>query len=79
MIIQNIVSAENMSSCSENFISTGDIIQVISQINIKSATLKNDIPMKLLSKFSNHISEPLSHIINTMFETGEYPNLWTMK
>ena len=69
-------SPQNMSSCSENFISSEEIIQVIGQINKKSAALKNDIPIKLLSKFSCHISKPLCHIINTMFEFGEYPNLW---
>ena len=69
-------SEQNLSRCSENFISPDDIIQVFSQINKKSATVKNDIPMKLLFQFSNDISIPLCHIINSMFESGDYPNLW---
>ena len=32
--------------------------------------------MKLLSQFSSDISEPLCHIINAMFESGEYPAIW---
>ena len=69
-------SEQNLSTCSENFINPEDIIQVFSKINKKSATVKNDIPMKLLCQFSSEISIPLCHIINFMFEKGDYPNLW---
>ena len=60
----------------ENFVSPEQITKVLGQINKKSATVKNDIPMQLLTQFSNDISGPLCHIINTMFESGDYPTLW---
>ena len=69
-------SSQNFSNCHENYISPQDIIKVLGQINKKSATVKNDIPMKLITQFSSEISKPLCHIINTMFETGDYPSLW---
>ena len=46
------------------------------KINLKSSTVHNDIPIKLLVQFSVDISKPLCNIINSMFEQGTYPELW---
>ena len=45
-------------------------------MNKKSATIKDDIPIKLLAEFSEEISKPLCNIINSMFEQGQYPDIW---
>ena len=42
----------------------------------KASTQRDDIPMKLISEYSYELANPLSHIINSMLEKGEYPNIW---
>ena len=32
--------------------------------------------MKIISEFSDELSRPLAHLINTCFKQGIYPNLW---
>ena len=45
-------------------------------MNKKSATVNNDVPIKLLCQFSEYISKPLCNILNSMFEQGTYPTIW---
>ena len=48
-------------------------------MNKKAAASPGDIPMKLISEFSYEFSKPLSHLINSCFEQGIYPELWKME
>ena len=61
---------------SEILVSPSKIIEVIKNMNKKSSSIKGDIPMKLVSEFSEELSLPLTHIVNCIFETNEYPRLW---
>ena len=45
-------------------------------MNKRSATVKGDIPMTIVSLFSEGLASPLTHIINCIFETNVYPKLW---
>ena len=49
---------------------------IIKTMNMKAATVKGDIPIKLISEFSVELAFPLAHIINSCLITGIYPNLW---
>ena len=60
----------------ENFVSPENIVSTIKQINKNAACVIEDVPMKLFHTFSNNLSEPICNLINHMFETGTYPNLW---
>ena len=48
-------------------------------MNKKAAGVPGDIPMKLISEFSYEFSRPLSHLINSCFSQGIYPELWKME
>ena len=58
------------------FIQPHQISSVLKSINQNAATVKEDIPVKLFTRFSSHLSMPLTHIINCMFEQQVYPQLW---
>ena len=52
-----------------------------SQLKIKTntATVKDDIPAKVIKEFAPELSEPLANILNCMVENGEFPNLWKLE
>ena len=52
------------------------IPQIINKMNKKSSSVPGDLPMKLISEFSIELSLPLTHIINSIFETKVYPKSW---
>ena len=52
------------------------IIEIIGKMNKRSATVRDDIPMNVVSLCSEALSSPLTHIINSIFETSSYPKLW---
>ena len=60
----------------ENFVTPEKIAEVIKKLNQKSATIFDDVPMKIINLFSNYISSPLCNIINSIFEIGSYPSIW---
>ena len=45
-------------------------------MNKKAATIKNDIPIKLIKEFSVELSTPLAHIFNSCLENGLYPDIY---
>ena len=55
------------------------IDKVIKTMNKKAATIKGDIPMKLISEFSVELAFPLSYLINFIFESGTYPDIWKVE
>ena len=57
-------------------VSQTKIQYVIRKMNKKSSCIPGDLPIKLISEFSEELSSPLSNVINSMFETGIYPHLW---
>ena len=60
----------------ENLIDPSKISLVLKKMNLKSATVKGDVPIKLISEFVDFLALPITHIINSMFEYGKYPSLW---
>ena len=54
------------------------IKKIINGMNKKAATVKNDVPMKILDRFAEEISFPLTHVINATLK-GKYPNLWKLE
>ena len=54
-------------------------LKTIKSMNKKAAGVPGDIPMKLISEFSYEFSRPLSHLINSCFSQGIYPELWKME
>ena len=53
-----------------------EICNMLSNLNPNKATGIDNIPAKILKISSNCISQSLSNIINTTFETGIFPNKW---
>ena len=55
------------------------VYQTILKMNKRAATVKDDIPMKVINEFSVEIAFPLAHIINCCIEQGVYPKSWKME
>ena len=53
-----------------------EISNMLTNLNPNKATGIDNIPAKILKISSNCISQSLSSIINTTFETGIFPNKW---
>ena len=49
---------------------------MIEKMSSKKATVKDDIPMKIIKEFSVELAEPLAHILNFGISEGQYPNIW---
>ena len=60
----------------ENLVTSDKIMDIIRKLNQRSATIFDDLPMKLISLFSQYLSNPSCNIINSIFETGSYPEIW---
>ena len=50
--------------------------RAIKSMNRKSATLSDDIPMKLINLLGYELSFPLSHLINTCLLEGSHPEIF---
>jgi hypothetical protein len=53
--------------------------KIIKSMNKKSATVLDDIPMRLIQTFSHDLSFPLSHIINCCLLEGVHPTIFKME
>ena len=42
-------------------------------MNKNAATVPGDLPMRIIAKFAGDLALPLSHLINTGFKAGQYP------
>ena len=42
----------------------------------KKASVKGDIPIRIIKEFSVELAEPLAHIINFGIASGQYPELY---
>ena len=46
------------------------------KIKTNKATVKGDIPAKLIKEFAANLAEPFTDIINTSLSRGEYPQIY---
>ena len=52
------------------------VFKAIKKMNQNCATVLGDLPMKLISTFADEMTLPLTHIINSCLQNGQYPNIW---
>ena len=48
----------------------------LSKIKTNKATVKGDLPAKLIKEFAAYLAEPFTDIINTSLRRGEYPKIY---
>ena len=60
-------------------INSSDVQKYLFNVKVNTCTVKNDIPAKLIRRFSKYLSEPFSHILNTQIKRGEYADIWKME
>ena len=60
-------------------ISASKVVKVIKSMNKSAAAVPGDLPMRIITQFSDILSRPLAHIINTCFSLGKYPNIWKIE
>ena len=48
----------------------------LTKLRTNRATVKGDIPARLIKEFAAYLAEPLTDIINTSLMRGEYPNIY---
>lgn len=53
-----------------------EIVQIISKMRGGSAPGFDGLTVKILKNIKNHVSTPISHIINNSFKTGTFPNTY---
>ena len=49
------------------------------KIRTNTSTVKDDIPAKIIKEFACELSEPMTDILNTMVDRGEYPYIWKLE
>ena len=52
------------------------VYEYLRKIKVKSSTVKDDIPAKVIKEFAAELAVPLSDIITCMIQRGEYPDIW---
>ena len=50
--------------------------QKIKSMKNNTATIKGDLPIKVIKMFGFKLSVPLSNIYRRCLKNGEYPNIW---
>ena len=53
--------------------------EYLKRIKTNTATVKNDIPSKIIKEFAPEWSSPLADIIECMVRRVEYPNIWKLE
>ena len=53
--------------------------EYLRKIKTNTATVKGDIPAKLIKEFAPELSGPLSDILNCMVSRGEFPHIWKLE
>ena len=72
----DIIYSHLSSGFQENFITPDKVQAVMRKMKMKLSMVPGDIPIRLLNLFSEEMSKPLTNLINTMFEQGNYPIIW---
>ena len=49
--------------------------QKIQKMSTRKATVKGDIPMKIIKEYSAELAGPLAHIISYAIKSGQYPDM----
>jgi hypothetical protein len=52
------------------------VLKTIKKMNKNSSTVPGDLPMRIISLFSDDLALPLSHLIGCSIQNGQYPALW---
>ena len=78
------IDPEKISMSPENEKSTPkveayQVYEFLKKIKTNTATVKDDIPAKLIKEFAPELSDPLADIINCMVERGEFPHCWKLE
>ena len=66
---------KNVSSKPPN-IGPYKVLKSIKKMRKNAATVKGDLPMKIISEFADDLTLPLTHIINACLQQGKYPIIW---
>ena len=79
--LQQVVSTNDTCDAGDSspleHVSIGEIKLMLKQIDTSKSCNSNDFPSWLLGEGREDLCIPLHHhIINTMLNTGEYPDLW---
>ena len=51
----------------------------LAKLKTNKATVPGDFPAKLIKQFAAYLAEPLTDVINTSIERGEYPQLYKLE
>ena len=55
-----------------------EVFEYLKKIKTNTATVKDDVPAKLIKEFAPELSDPLSDIITCMIQRGEFPFIWKL-
>ena len=61
------------------FISPQDVYKKLCKIKTSTATIKDDIPAKVIKRCAGALAYPLADIANNSIIRGEYANLWKIE
>ena len=56
-----------------------EVYESLRKIKTNTATVKGDIPAKIIKEFAPELSGPLADLLNCMVLKGEYPNIWKLE
>ena len=56
-----------------------EVYDFLRKIKTNTATVKEDIPAKIIKEFAPELSGPLADVLNCMVSKGEYPHLWKLE
>ena len=73
----NLESATNLNPAP--VLEAYQVYEYLRKINIKSSTVKDDIPAKIIKEFSAELAMPLSDVINSIVGQGQYPEIWKIE
>ena len=78
------IDAEKLTLLPENekpipVIESHEIYEYLKKIKTNTATVKGDVPAKIIKEFAPELSSPMEDIISCMVRRGEYPNIWKLE
>ena len=56
-----------------------EVYEYLRRIKTNTATVKDDIPARIIKEFAPELSDPLADIITCMVSRGEFPNIWKLE
>ena len=55
------------------------VYEYLKKIKVKTSTVKDDIPAKIIREFAAEIAGPLKEVIDCIVKQGEYPDIWKLE